>query len=295
MTDWLAFSRQIAADLDVVLAEHPTRLEREPVVGAGEGGDETTAIDAAAERAVVARLEELAATGVEFTLVSEELGERSFGAETPRLVLDPIDGSMNAKRGVPFFSVSLAVAEGPTMADVLFGYVFDFGTREEWTARRGEGAFLNGAPLSGPGPKEDVEILSFEATLTDSDRRADRRHGRVRSADAGDGVARPHALPHGGRAGRRRVLAEAGPKRGHRRGPAPRPRAWAGHRPAGPAALCRGAARRQPAFAGGRGRDSGALRRALPPTQRSSAEPVEQVLPNGGPFLVRHRVPGRVA
>ena len=168
MTDWLAFARQITADLDVVLAEHPTRLEREPVVGAGEGGDETTAIDAAAERAVVARLEELAATGVEFTLVSEELGERSFGAETPRLVLDPIDGSMNAKRGVPFFSVSLAVAEGPTMADVLFGYVFDFGTREEWTARRGEGAFLNGAPLTGPGPKEDVEILSFEATLTDS-------------------------------------------------------------------------------------------------------------------------------
>src|SRR5215218_7975427 len=168
MTDWLAFSRQIAADLDAVLAEHPTRLEREPVVGAGEGGDETTAIDAAAEGAVVGRLEELAATGVQFTLVSEELGERSFGADMPRLVLDPIDGSMNAKRGVPFFSVSLAVAEGPTMADVLFGYVFDFGTREEWTARRGEGAFLNGVPLSDPGPKEDVEILSFEATKTDS-------------------------------------------------------------------------------------------------------------------------------
>ncbi|HKO75167.1 MAG TPA: inositol monophosphatase family protein [Gaiellaceae bacterium] len=167
MTDWLAFSRQIAADLDGVLAAHPTRVEREPVVGAGEGGDETTAIDAASERAVVARLEELAATGVEFTLVSEELGERSFGAETPRLVLDPIDGSMNAKRGVPFFSVSLAVAEGPRMADVVFGYVFDFGTREEWVARR-EGAFLGDAPLAGPGPKEDPEILSFEATKTNS-------------------------------------------------------------------------------------------------------------------------------
>ena len=49
MTDWLAFSRQVVDDLDAVLAEHPTRLEREPVVGAGEGGDETTAIDADAE------------------------------------------------------------------------------------------------------------------------------------------------------------------------------------------------------------------------------------------------------
>ena len=167
MTDWLALSRQIASDLDAVMAEHPTRLEREPVVGAGEGGDETTAIDEAAEHAVVARLEELAAGGAAFTLVSEELGERSFGAPTPRLVLDPIDGSMDAKRGVPFFSVSLAVADGPTMADVFFGYVFDFGTREEWAARRGEGAFRNGEPLTGPGPKEEPEILSFEATRTD--------------------------------------------------------------------------------------------------------------------------------
>jgi myo-inositol-1(or 4)-monophosphatase len=75
---------------------------------------------------------------------------------------------MNAKRGVPFFSISLAVADGPAMADVFFGYVFDFGTREEWVGRRGDGAFLDGAPLSGPGPKEDVEILSFEATRTDS-------------------------------------------------------------------------------------------------------------------------------
>jgi hypothetical protein len=54
MTDWLAFGRQVTGDLDAVLAEHPTRLEREPVVGAGEGGDDTTAIDAAAELAVVA-------------------------------------------------------------------------------------------------------------------------------------------------------------------------------------------------------------------------------------------------
>jgi len=168
MTDWLEVARLIVQDIDAVLAEQPTRLEREPVVGAGEGGDETTAVDAAAERAAVARLEKLAATGAGFTLVSEELGERSFGASTPRLVLDPIDGSMNAKRGVPFFSVSLAVADGPTMNDVFFGYVFDFGAREEWVGRRGAGAFLNEEPLSGPGPKEEPEILSFEATLTDS-------------------------------------------------------------------------------------------------------------------------------
>ena len=167
MTDWLALCREATAAVDRALAELPTRLEREPVVGDGEGGDETAAVDAAAENAVVALLEKLHSEGANFTLVSEELGERSFGSDALRIVLDPIDGSLNAKRGIPFFSVSIAVADGPAMKDVFFGYVFDFGTREEWTARRGEGVFLDGAVLEGPGPKDEIEVLSLEATRTD--------------------------------------------------------------------------------------------------------------------------------
>lgn len=166
MSPWLEIARASAEDVRAALARLPTRAEREPVLRAGEGGDDTTAIDAAAEEAVVARLERVAEG---FTLVSEELGERVFGTGGPwRVVLDPIDGSLNAKRGIPFFSLSLAVADGPTMGDVVFGYVHDFGTGEEWTAERGRGAFLNGEPLRGVGPKDEIEILSFEATLTAS-------------------------------------------------------------------------------------------------------------------------------
>ena len=147
-----------------MLVELPTRAEREPVVGAGKGGDDTVAIDAAAEAAIVRRLE---ATGGEFTLISEELGERAFGSEgATHVVVDPIDGSLNAKRGIPFFALSVAVAEGATMDDVHFGYVYDFGSGEEWHADRGSGAQVDDEDLRVP-PRERIELLSMEATRTD--------------------------------------------------------------------------------------------------------------------------------
>jgi myo-inositol-1(or 4)-monophosphatase len=165
VTDWLAVCREAVTDVRTVLAELPARADREPVVRMGVGGDETTTIDHEVERVVIARLEQRVD---DYALVSEEIGEVVKGAGRPWLVLDPIDGSLNAKRGVPHFCISLAVAEGPTMKDVVFGYVYDFGTGEEWTARRGEGAWLGGKPLGAVGPKDEIELLAFEATLTSS-------------------------------------------------------------------------------------------------------------------------------
>jgi myo-inositol-1(or 4)-monophosphatase len=137
-----------------VLEELPTRAEREPVVGAGEGGDDTTAVDAAAEAAILPHFPAC-------RIVTEEAGIHGAGELT--VVIDPIDGSLNAKRGIPYFAVSIAIAEGETMDDVVFGYVHDFGSGEEWTAVRGGGAFLNGEPLV-ERPKDTLEILAFEAT-----------------------------------------------------------------------------------------------------------------------------------
>ena len=159
MTDWIAVCRVAVEDVKAVLEALPTRVEREPVARRGEGGDDTTAIDQAAEDAILARFRDL-----DVTIVSEEIGRYGDGATL--VVVDPIDGSLNAKRGIPFFSLSIAFADGETMGDVFLGYVYDFGTNEEWIGRRGEGATLNGDPLGSVRPKDAIEILSFEATLT---------------------------------------------------------------------------------------------------------------------------------
>jgi myo-inositol-1(or 4)-monophosphatase len=160
VTDWLATCRAAAADVRAVLAERPGRADREPVLRQGEGGDDTTLIDHYAEAAVLRHF-----SGIEgAAIVSEEVGISGTGP--PVIVIDPIDGSLNAKRGIPFFSLSIAVADGWTMDDVHFGYVYDFGSGEEWYAAKGDGAYLDGAPLGPDLPKERIELLAFEATLT---------------------------------------------------------------------------------------------------------------------------------
>src|SRR5919204_6738735 len=131
--DWLGACRRAAQGLREVLVDHPTSAER--VVETGErggGGDRTLVIDAAAEDAVFAELEALHGDGARFTAVSEERGYVDFGDPEVLVVIDPIDGSMNAKRGLTHHALSIAVADGPTMADVAFGYVYDLGPGEEW-------------------------------------------------------------------------------------------------------------------------------------------------------------------
>jgi len=80
------------------------------------------------------------------------------------VVVDPIDGSVNAKRRLPVFAVSVAVADGPGMGDVRWAYVHDLGSGEEWWAERGGGAYLDGVRLTAPARDARLEVLALEAS-----------------------------------------------------------------------------------------------------------------------------------
>jgi myo-inositol-1(or 4)-monophosphatase len=151
--DWLGICRRAVAAQREIFDEVRGSEARTVYEGVGEGGDRTLVIDHRCEDAVFAELEASAAEGASFVAVSEERGEVTFGSGgDARVVIDPIDGSLNARRTIPSHSLSVAVASGPSMADVEFGYVFDFGAGEEFVARRGAGATLG---VTGPAGRSD--------------------------------------------------------------------------------------------------------------------------------------------
>ena len=132
----------------------------------GAGGDRTLEVDRAAENVVFKELIAVAGRGEVFSVLSEEAGKRSFGADYPLILVDPVDGSLNAKQGLPVFGLMLAVLDGPTIDDTLVGYVLNMNNGEAWTAIRKQGAWRNGAPLLVI-PRQDrkrIQILGLESS-----------------------------------------------------------------------------------------------------------------------------------
>jgi myo-inositol-1(or 4)-monophosphatase len=111
-------------------------------------------------------LEAAANDGERFSVLSEEVGRRSFGAPYPLVLVDPVDGSLNAKQGVPFFGVMLALLDGPTVADTVAGCVMNLVTGELWTAIRKQGAWRAGQLVDVQPPQERgrVRLLGLETT-----------------------------------------------------------------------------------------------------------------------------------
>jgi myo-inositol-1(or 4)-monophosphatase len=149
MQEWRALMRQF--DWPRMLVECKERIreqiaplletleEPQPDLGIGAGGDPIRRIDLAAESAIVGAL---TGRGVSFTLISEESGVREYG-EKPRecfVTVDPIDGTTNLMRGLPFYATSMAVSGRPFLEDVHSALVADLFHDVTYTAQRGKGS-----------------------------------------------------------------------------------------------------------------------------------------------------------
>jgi myo-inositol-1(or 4)-monophosphatase len=117
-----------------------TLSKPQPDLGKGAGGDPMKLVDLAAEKAIVEVLQQY---DISFTLISEESGVKEFG-ETPKqcyVTVDPIDGTTNLVRGVPFYASSIAVSAKPALSTVYAALVTDLFHDTTYTAQKGEGAY----------------------------------------------------------------------------------------------------------------------------------------------------------
>ncbi len=161
--EWLEAFRGIGAEMRAGLPAVLSREDRARPVGRGAGGDRTFPVDQWAETIVLTALERVHQAGESFTLISEELGIRKFGEGKRIVLVDPIDGSNNAKNGLPFFATSLALLDGERLADLQVGYIANLAVGEEFRAIRGQGAYKNGTLLRTP-TSHDIVIVAYEAT-----------------------------------------------------------------------------------------------------------------------------------
>ncbi len=135
----------------------------------GKGGDISMKIDIVAEEIII---ESLKTANVNVLLISEEIGEKYIGNRkeierlNSKLIVDPVDGSTNSVRGIPFCSVSLAYAEGNDLDNIITTVIINLTTGEMFWAQKGKGAFFNGNKIkvSNIDPTENL-IFEIDTSL----------------------------------------------------------------------------------------------------------------------------------
>ena len=125
--------------------------------GRGAGGDISRKIDMVAEKTVLDYLKEIK---FDCVVLGEECGQVEL-SENPRgiIIMDAVDGSTNAVRGLPFFCCSLAFATDNKLSSVTDGVVIDLSRGDIYYATKGKGAFLNGERISVNKDKNPIYFV----------------------------------------------------------------------------------------------------------------------------------------
>ncbi|HOV52668.1 MAG TPA: bifunctional fructose-bisphosphatase/inositol-phosphate phosphatase [Methanothrix sp.] len=127
------------------------------MVKMGADGTPTKSIDRIAENAV---LGELRSSGLGFRVLSEEIGEVLIGEQPDYFLhLDPLDGTFNAIKGIPFYSVSIYLSRD----DCHLGYVCDLARGTKYFAQSGRGAWSEPGGRLCVSRNEDLENFSISA------------------------------------------------------------------------------------------------------------------------------------
>lgn len=138
---WLEIFTSCKDNIKASIEPHLNTIGKpQPILGMGAGGDQMKPVDLAAEKAIVETIRQYI---VSFTLISEESGVQEYG-KTPEecyVTIDPVDGTTNFVRGLPFFASSIAVSSAPIFSAVYAGLVLDLVHNTAYTAIKGKGAF----------------------------------------------------------------------------------------------------------------------------------------------------------
>ena len=147
-TDWLKILIHCKDNVKTKIRPHlATLCEPQPDLGRGAGGDLIKPIDLIAEKAIVEVLQQYCTS---FTLISEESGVKEFG-ENPEnfyVTLDPIDGTTNMVRGLPFYASSIAISTMPALSKIFAALVTDLSHDTMYTALGGRGAYCKGKRIT---------------------------------------------------------------------------------------------------------------------------------------------------
>ncbi|MDE2880585.1 MAG: inositol monophosphatase family protein [Acidobacteriota bacterium] len=129
------------AGAGIVRRAHRARAERAFGVDLKGPIDLVTAVDHAAETAIVECLQRLQPS---VPILAEERGMVGGSKAGCRFIVDPLDGTTNFAHGFPVFAVSIGYEED---GEVVAGAVLDPLREELFTAEAGRGAHLNGVPI----------------------------------------------------------------------------------------------------------------------------------------------------